>query len=165
MPQFDFTSFPSQIFWVLVTFALLYVIMSRMALPRVSEILEERQDRIDNDMDKAIELRAEAEKIMEQYNIALAEARTKSRDLMESAHAEMQHTAMEKHTELSAKLATDTAKAEQKIETAKAKAMENVKGVAMEISQQVYEKLTGVKASSKQATTAIDKVTNNKKAA
>ena len=56
MPQFDYTTFTTQLFWVCLTFGLLYLAMARLALPRIGEILEDRQDRIDNDLDKAVEL-------------------------------------------------------------------------------------------------------------
>ena len=167
MPQFDVTTLVSQLFWVFVTFTFLFVAMSRVVLPRITSILEERQDRIDNDMDKALELRREAEDVMGQYNDALGKARTTARTLIEEMRVSMQETVQERQSELAAKLAQDALKAEKRIQTAKEKAMDNIKSVAIEASANAFSTLSGEKLDTKHATSAVEKVTtrSNKQAA
>lgn len=165
MPQFDPSMMIPQIFWLVVTFGLLYVVMSRIALPRVTTILEDRQDRIDNDLDKAAQLKHEAEEVMMAYELAVSEARASSRELLETAEKEIKAAAMEKHGDLSAKLTENLEKAEQRIESAKARAMENIKSVAQEVATVACEHLTGLSVQDEQAVSAVDKVTTKKKAA
>ena len=71
MPQLDPSSYASQIFWLVVTFVILYLLMWKVALPRVSALLRERQERIDDDLEKASRLKAEAEEQRRHWSEAL----------------------------------------------------------------------------------------------
>ncbi|MGD9863065.1 MAG: F0F1 ATP synthase subunit B', partial [Pseudodonghicola sp.] len=78
MPQLDFSSFPNQIFWLAVTLVVIYLILSRVALPRIGGILAERTGTITNDLAAAEDLKAKAVEAEEAYNKALAEARAEA---------------------------------------------------------------------------------------
>ena len=75
MPQFDLSTFPTQLVWLVIAFVLLYVLMARVALPRIGQVLEERQEKIDDNLDTAEKLRAETEADSESYEAALVQAR------------------------------------------------------------------------------------------
>lgn len=75
LPQLNANDFAPQLFWLAITFALLYVIMSRVALPRIGSVLEERKDKIQRDLATAERLKGETEKALEAYEKALADAR------------------------------------------------------------------------------------------
>ena len=75
MPQFDISTFPTQLIWLAIAFVLLYVLMARVALPRIGQVLEERQEKIDDNLDSAEQLRAETEVDSEAYETALVQAR------------------------------------------------------------------------------------------
>ena len=64
-PPFDFATFPSQILWLAITFGLFYLVMKKVIVPRVGSILEDRHDRIAQDLDEAERLRSEAKKNVE----------------------------------------------------------------------------------------------------
>lgn len=81
LPQLDVHSYPTQIFWLIVSFVILYLIMSKVALPRIAEVLEERQERIADDIETAERLRSEAGAVQAEYEKALAEARGKAQAL------------------------------------------------------------------------------------
>ena len=78
MPQFETAApfFWSQVFWLIVAFVVLYLLMSKIALPRIAEVLEERQDKIDDDLAKAEKLKNEAEQVLAEYEKAIADARS-----------------------------------------------------------------------------------------
>ena len=76
LPQLNPETFPTQLFWGAVAFIALYLLMSRVALPRVAAVIDERGERIGEDLDKAAQLNAEAETAHAQYEKALADART-----------------------------------------------------------------------------------------
>ena len=78
MPQLDVSTFPSQIFWLIICFSVLYYLLSRRALPRISETLEARQDRIAADLDQAQRLRREAEAALASYEEAMAKAQDRA---------------------------------------------------------------------------------------
>ncbi len=79
MPQFDISTFPTQLIWLAIAFVLLYVLMARVALPRIGQVLEERQEKIDDNLDSAEQLRAETEVDSEAYETALVQAREQAR--------------------------------------------------------------------------------------
>nr|WP_272213001.1 F0F1 ATP synthase subunit B [Marinicella sp. W31]MDC2878938.1 F0F1 ATP synthase subunit B [Marinicella sp. W31] len=84
-PPFDFATFPSQILWLAVTFGLFYVVMKRVIVPRVGSILEDRHDRIAQDLDEAERLRNEADTAIAAYEKELARARDEARSIAAAA--------------------------------------------------------------------------------
>ena len=85
MPQLDFSSYPPQLIWLAIVFFALYMVLSRLALPSIGGVLEQRRDRIAADLDEAVRLKEESEKALAAYEAALAEAKAK-------AHAIAQET-------------------------------------------------------------------------
>ena len=82
MPQLDFSTFLPQIFWLFISLSFLYIVLSRYALPRVSDVIEERKDIIAQDIDSAKEYSEESEKAIEELNLKLSEAKTNSQNLI-----------------------------------------------------------------------------------
>ena len=112
MPQLDVTTFSSQIFWLFVCFSVLYYLLSRKALPRISEALEARQGRIAADLDQAQRLRREAETALASYQEAMAKAQDRAQRLLAEAQSRLQAQAAERQAELDQQLARDRALAE-----------------------------------------------------
>lgn len=90
MPQLDFATFPNQIFWLIVAIVAIYLILSRVALPRISAVLAERRGSIANDIARAEELRLKAEEAEEAFRKTEAQARSEAARLAEKARAEVQ---------------------------------------------------------------------------
>src|SRR5262245_43416790 len=86
-PPLDPSSFVPQLFWLALAFGLLYVLLKRMALPRVGEVIEERRERIDRDIAKAESLKVETEQALANYERALGEARAKASGIAKDMHA------------------------------------------------------------------------------
>ena len=113
MPQLDFSTFPNQIFWLVIALVAIYLILSRIALPRIAAVLAERQGSITNDIAAADELRAKAADAEAAYEKALADARAEASRIAAEARAEIQaelDAAMAKaDAEISAKAAESEA--------------------------------------------------------
>ena len=90
MPQLDFSTWPNQIFWLLVTLVVIYLILSRVALPRIGAVLAERKGAITNDLAAAEELKQKAVAAEKAYNDALANARSEAAKIVAAAKAEIQ---------------------------------------------------------------------------
>ena len=90
MPQLDFTTFPNQIFWLVVTLVVIYLALSRVALPRVAAILAERKGTIGNDLAAAEELKSKAKAAEAAYNLALEQARVEAGKIIATTKAEIQ---------------------------------------------------------------------------
>src|SRR5665213_2141049 len=114
MPQFDIATFPPQIFWLAVTFLVLYLVMALVGLPRVG-IIKRRREHISDDLDKAQRMKAEAEAVIAAYERALAEARTKAQATMRETMERLNIDAAEQQKKLAESLHAETAKAERRI--------------------------------------------------
>ena len=143
MPQLDPATFPTQIFWLAITFIALYILMWRVALPRVAEVLKTRQGRIDNDLDMATKLKEEAETVLGAYEKAVAEARAEAQASLREASAAVAAEAARQHAELGERLADQIKSAEDRIARAKAQAIANIGSIASDAVRQATERLVG----------------------
>jgi F-type H+-transporting ATPase subunit b len=156
MPQFEPSSFSPQLFWLLVTFAVLFYAMWRHALPRISGILEARQQRIGSDLEKAAAFKAETEQVAAEYEKSLAEARDQAAAALKQAGAEMAAEAAQRHESFGKELATRTGEAEQRIAAARDEALGNIRTVAAETAGAATAKLIGVELSPEQLRDAVE---------
>ncbi len=156
MPQFDPSSFTPQLFWLAVTFAVLFVAMWRHALPRISGILEARQQRIGSDLERAAALKTEAERVAAEYEKALAEARDRAAEALKQAGGEMAAEAAKRHESFGQELAARTAEAEERIAAARDQALGNIKTVAEEAAGAATAKLIGVELPAEQLRDAVE---------
>lgn len=156
MPQLNFDTFSSQIFWLVVTFAALYILLARSVLPRIHDVLENRQNKITHDIDRAEQLRNEAEEAREVYERALKESRAKAQALISESAALMDKSSAVRHAELDAKLTKQLAEAEANILSAKSQALSKLAPASKELTQQIVEKLTGQKPKDAEVTAVVD---------
>jgi F-type H+-transporting ATPase subunit b len=143
MPQFDFAVWPGQIGWALIIFVSLYVVLSRVLLPRVRAALEARAAKISGDMDEARRLRAEAQVQADAAAKEIADARLRAQRTASEAKAKSAAASAERQAAEEAKLNERLNAAETEIRAARDKAMGNVKTIAVETAQAIIEKLTG----------------------
>lgn len=155
-PPFDQTSFEPQLVWLALTFVLLYVVLSRMALPRIGEVLEERQDRIQRDMDEANRLREETDKAIATYEEALTSARKKANEIADETRAELKAEIAKEQQAVEDKIAAKTAEAEASISAAKEKAFGEVGKIAHATTSTIVEKLLGSAASEAEIDQALN---------
>jgi F-type H+-transporting ATPase subunit b len=158
LPQLDATAFSPQLIWLGITFITLYFLMSKVALPKVAEVLEERQERITNDLDRAGNLRTESAGVMAGYEKALADARTHAQSVMAATAADISSVSTGRQTQFNSDLAAKTRATEERISQAKETALASVRSVAAEIAQQTAEKLAGIKIDASAADAAVGAV-------
>jgi F-type H+-transporting ATPase subunit b len=156
MPQLDFTAFAPQLVWLAITFVVLYLLMAKGALPRIAEVLEERQDRIADDLEQAQKLRGEADQAIEAYEEALADARERAHALGVQARDAAQAAADKRNAEHEEKGRRTMAEAEARIAAARAEAMGNVREVAGEAARAATAKLIGIDIDGPAALEAVD---------
>lgn len=143
MPQLDFATFPNQIFWLLVTLVVIYLLLSRVALPRIGGILAERTGTITNDLAAAEDLKAKAVEAEEAYNQALAEARAEAQRIAAEARAEIQVGLDEAIAKADAEIAAKAAESEKAIGEIRASALENIRTVATDTAGEIVTALGG----------------------
>ena len=157
LPQLDTSKFAPQVIWLAISFTLLYVLMARVALPRIGQVLEERQDRINDNLEKAETLKTEADGVAEAYEGALAEARAEAQAILHQAAERMAADAAERHARLSERLETEIKAGEARIAEAREKAVANIRQVVVEVAGAAAERLSGRKLDGKALETAVDR--------
>lgn len=155
MPQFDTSTFASQIFWLVVCFAVVFAFAWQIVLPRVAATLESRQRKIGDDLARAGELADQADEVLAAYEARLAEARA---DAHEELHAAATRSAAEtekRNAVLAEKLAADAATARERIAAESAAAAGNVADIAEDIARQAVERLIGQSPDTDAVKTAV----------
>ena len=156
LPQLDIQTYPSQIFWLVVTFIVLYFIVSKVAVPRISEVLGEREERIADDLDKAETLKKEAEQVRAEYEKALTEARDKAHFAIREAQEAVAKSGALAETEAQAKVVAMLKTAEARIAAARTEALGNVRSVARDVAGDAVSKLIGVEVDAARIDGVID---------
>ena len=156
MPQLDPTFYSSQLFWLAVTFITLLLLMWRVALPRVSDILATRQDRMEQDLERAEALKSEADEVMQAYEAELAESRSTAFEALKGVQEKAALEAAARTEEIETKLAAELADAEARIAASRSAALANISTIATDLASAAFEKLTGETADSGAIETAVE---------
>ncbi|MCV6825440.1 MULTISPECIES: F0F1 ATP synthase subunit B' [Halocynthiibacter] len=154
MPQLDFSSFPNQIFWLAVTLVVIYLVLSKVALPRIAAVLAERQGTITNDIAAAEELKQKAAEAEEAYKKALADARAEAQTIVAQAKADIQADLDKAMAKADAEIAAQSAESEKAIAAIREGAMDSVKKVAKDAAKEIVAAMGG-KADAKTITAAV----------
>lgn len=144
MPQFDPSSYSSQLFWLVISFIVLYWIVAKIAVPRLGEVLDQRARVIQEDLDRALALKAETDQAVQAYEKAMAAAREQAGEHMRAVTNEAKATAEARTTELSTQVAKQVADAEARIAKAKEDALASLRGIAAETAKDVVAKLANL---------------------
>lgn len=155
-PPFDPTYFASQLLWLAITFVALYLLMSRVIIPRIGGILEDRRDRIARDLDQAGRLKQQSEEAVASYERALAEARSRAQKIASEARDKAKDEAGARQAETEAALDGRLAAAEARIGDIKRKALADVGAIASEAAEAVVERLLGSKPSAAELNSAVE---------
>lgn len=147
MPQLDFSTWPSQLIWLAITFSALYILISKFALPKIGGTIEQRQNRIATDLDEAQRLKDDTEKAIAAYEAALAEAKAKAHGIAQETRDILNAEMDEERAKLDAQLNARMVEAETRIAKTKADALKNVEQVAIDTASAIVKQLIGTKTS------------------
>ncbi|KQW31516.1 ATP F0F1 synthase subunit B' [Rhizobium sp. Root274] len=157
-PPFDTTTFASQLLWLVITFGLFYMLMQKVIVPRVGSILENRHDRIAQDLDEAARLKSEADAAIETYERELSAAKAKAGQIASVARDEAKAKADAERAKVEADLNAKIAAAETRIAEIKAKAFAEVDTIAIDTVGSIVEELIGSKATAADIKAAVSGV-------
>ena len=145
MPQLIIADFPPQLIWLAISFIALYFVMSKIALPRIGEVLEERQERVTSALEKAESLREEADDAI----------KASAHNTAQAARDEMNAKAEVKQAEVETKLAGQLAEADSRITAARVEAVGHVRAVAGETAKTIAHRLIGLDVDDTKLETAV----------
>jgi F-type H+-transporting ATPase subunit b len=142
-PPFESEHFPSQLLWLTISFVLLYVLMSKIALPRIGAILEERYRLVSDDLAAAERLKEQSNAAHAAYEKALDDARNRAHTIASSTREQQAREAEALHKRLEAQLNERLAAADQSIAKSRSVAMGSVRTIAGETASAIVERLIG----------------------
>jgi F-type H+-transporting ATPase subunit b len=154
MPQLDFATFPNQIFWLVVTLVTIYLLLSRVALPRIGAVLAERRGAITNDIARAEMLKHQAEEAEAAYNKALADARAEAGRIIDATKAEMQEQLDIALQKADAEIAARTAESERRLAEIRDSTAAAIEEVARDTAREVVAAM-GAKADGRSINAAV----------
>ncbi len=154
-PPFESANFAPLLIWLALSFGLLYLLMAKIALPRVENILHTRAAKLTKDISEANAFRKRSEEAAAAHDKTIADARAKAQALAQETHAKLNAEADAKRHALESDLNGKLAAAEAKIAETKAKAMANVEGIAGEAAAAIVERITGKPADPKAIDAAL----------
>ncbi|HRK24963.1 MAG TPA: F0F1 ATP synthase subunit B [Beijerinckiaceae bacterium] len=142
-PPFDSSTFAGQLFWLAISFGLLYLMVSRVAIPRIGGIISDRRARIENDLNDAAKAQKAAEDAAKAFEANLAQAKAKAQGIAQAAREAASKEADARRHQVEAEQAAKLIAAEKSIAATKAKAMGNVGAIAEEAAAAIVDKLGG----------------------
>jgi F-type H+-transporting ATPase subunit b len=157
-PPFDSQSFGSQLLWLVLTFVALYLLMSRLALPRIGSIIEKRRQHVDGDLAEAERLKEKSEEAVAAYEKSLAEARGRAQMLASEMHQKEAAQSEALRKSLDAELNARIASAEKSIAETRSAAMINVRGIATDAATAIVERLIGTAPAAPDVAAAVAQV-------
>ena len=155
-PPFQKDTFASQLVSLLIAFVALYLIVSRIALPRVGSVIDERQNRIEGDLADAQKLNDQSDSALKAYESELAAARSRAQAIGAETREKLNAASEAERKTLEDQLSVKLADAEKTIASTRATAMGNVRGIAAEAAAAIVQQLTGVLPDGKSVDSAVD---------
>ena len=159
MPQLDTSTWPPQLFWLAVTFAALYYIVSTVVIPRTGGVIALRKSTIEGDLAAAQKLKGETDAAIAAYEEALASARGRAQGIAMENRNKLNGEIDAERAKLDAVLGAKTAEAEKQIGAAKTKALAEIRDVAADIAGSIVHTLTGTDASKSDVDAAVARAT------
>lgn len=165
LPQFDPTWFASQVFWLVIAFAVVLGVFSKVILPKLTTVLEDRRKHIESDMKLAETLAAQAEAVKTAYEDGLRKAGEEAGKIVQQVEDAAHAKATAQYSEFRTRFEQEVKSAEGKIDTAKQNAMQDMSKIAAEIASEAAQKIVGISTDLNQAQTVVASLQKKAKAA
>lgn len=155
-PPFQKETFASQLLSLLIAFVALYLIVSRLALPRVGKTIDDRQNAIEGDLAAAQKLKDESDGALKAYETELASARSRAQAISAETRDKLNAQSETERKALEDRLSVKLADAEKTIASTRTSAMSNVRGIAADAASAIVQQLTGALPDGKTVESAVD---------
>lgn len=162
MPQFDPSTFTSQLFWLIISFSILYIIVSKFGIPRLNDILEQRQRVINDDLNYAENLNAEARQTLEEYNQTIEEAKQQASHTINETANSIQKIADQQKAAISIEVNAKIKTAEERISNAHEKARLELTDMVADAAIQALSHISALEISKDKAIVTVEKIRKDK---
>jgi F-type H+-transporting ATPase subunit b len=155
-PPFQKDTFASQLVSLLIAFVALYLIVSRIALPRVGDVIDARANAIEGDLADAQKLKDQSDAALKSYEGELAAARGRAQAIGAETREKLNAASEAERKSLEEKLSLKLADAEKTIASTREAAMSNVRGIAADAAAAIVQQLTGMRPDVQAVNSAVD---------
>ena len=155
-PPFEKDTFASQLVSLAIAFVALYLIVSKIALPRVGSVIDARQNQIDGDLADAQKLRDQSDAALKAYESELASARSRAHAIGAENREKLNAASEVERRALEDKLTAKLAESEKTIASTRQAAMSNVRGIAADAAAAIVQRLSGVQPDAQSVNSAVD---------
>lgn len=155
LPQLDVSTWPGQLFWLAVSFTVLFMMMWKVVLPRLRNAIEERRDRIADDLDTAADFKQKADESAAEYEKLLSDARAKAHSMALGNRVEVDKAMAAEAAQADLEIAKRQDAAEQRIADMRTEALAKVETIAVEATRAIILQLTGAELDAKSIQSAV----------
>jgi F-type H+-transporting ATPase subunit b len=143
MPQLDPTYWASQAFWLILIFTLLYLILSKMFIPKIKESIDDRENKIKDDLDEAQKLKLVAEEKLKEYEITIENAKKEVLKIIFDGKNKLSSEIQNKKKKFEKEIEIELKNAEKEIENLKSDSLTNISTISEEMTSKVVELVSG----------------------
>ena len=161
MPQLDPTYWMSQAFWLILIFTTLYLILSNVFIPKIKNSIDNRENKIKDDLDEAQELKNLAELRLKEYELSIENAKKEAQKIIFESKNKLNLKIQSKKKEFEREIETEIESAEKEIEDLKKDSLKNISTISEEMASKVIEQISGEPMNQSSVKAAILETTKN----
>ena len=162
MPQLNPEYWISQIFWLIIVFASLYIVLSQIILPKISESLETRKSQVLQHVEQAEKFKEESEKKIQEYDNILNEAKNQAKKIMNESRKKINQNIGEKKNQINKEIEKEIYAAEEEIKILKKNSINNINKIAIETSTEIVKSIMEVELNQSSISTIVKDVSKKK---
>ena len=162
MPQLNPEFWAAQIFWLVLIFAALYIAISKIFLPRIINVIENRKLKIVSDIDEAQKLKESAENKLKEYNQVIENSKKEALKLMSDSKKQLDIDLEQKRQKFSEEIEKEIINAEKEIESLKKNSLLNINKIALEITNELLQKIMGTNLNMSSVSAAVEETSKRK---
>ena len=162
MPQLNPEFWAAQIFWLVLIFAALYIAISKIFLPRIINVIENRKLKIVSDIDEAQKLKESAENKLKEYNQVIENSKKEALKLMSDSKKQVDIDLEQKRQKFSEEIEKEIINAEKEIESLKKNSLLNINKIALEITNELLQKIMGTNLNMSSVSAAVEEASKRK---
>ena len=162
MPQLNPEFWASQIFWLILIFSILYMIIWKIFLPKITDGIENRKLRIMNDLNETQRLKENAEKKLEEYNKIIEDIKKEAKKVIEDNKKKLENDIKNKKQKFSEEIEKELVSVEKEIENLKKSSISNINKIAVEVSSEIIRQIVGAKMNTSKVSAIVEDISKRK---
>ena len=162
MPQLDPKFWGAQIFWLILIFVSLYLVISKIFLPKITYSIENRKSKIVNDLDESQKLKENAEKKLKEYNEIIEKSKKEAKKIIEDSKKKLNDDLENKKQKFNHEIEKELTAAEKEISDLKKSSISNINSISSEISAEIIRKVIGAEVNKSSASAIVNEIVKNK---